>query len=205
MPYHDHVLTHNKIYDLSVDESGVQNIAGQPPVVWTAPQKASDGSEGYTRHVPFFPAGNQIGWSPFTPHIDLPAPVESTIDEYLSRYEELSKAWVNIIGAIDGVQLMNHHDWNITRVLFMNQASFPPEPGSLPNANVSVVAVYLMEMASRPVEFVWWEITPLSWVVGWERPGPNRTSWYDNYDVPKSLEEKLLGSDIRTEKKSGYF
>lgn len=140
--------------------------------------------------MPFWPPGPEIGWTPFTDNIYLPVDPETSIETYVSRYDDLLDSWIDSFGIVDSYQLENEHGWNITRLTLVQGPVYakPPGPG-LPENNISVGAIYLMETDERPYEFVWWEMVPFTWAIGWEH---NYTFWFNNLDVPPALEKKLL-------------
>lgn len=138
------------------------------------------------QHVPFWVPGPQLGWTPFTVHPYLEVDLDTTLDEYVEHYGDYEDDWEANVGIVDSDVLDNEHGWNITRIVFINGEIYG-EPGGLPQTNISMAAVYVMEAEDRPYEFVWWELVPLSWGMGWED-----TVWFMNTDVPKGLQKKLL-------------
>lgn len=138
--------------------------------------------------IPMWPPGPEIGWTPFRDHIRLPLDPYTSIETYLSEYDDLLDSWVGDFGIIDSYQLENDHGWNITRLVLINgQIYNKPAGPAPPENNISVGAIYLMETDERPYEFVWWEMIPMTWVFGWRN-----STWLWNLDVPKALEKKLL-------------
>lgn len=116
----------------------------------------------------------------------------SSINTYLSQYDYYMHRWEDSVGIVDAANLENDHEWDITRIAFVNGEIYG-NPGEPPKSNISVAAFYLMGTAGT-YEFVWWEIAPLSWALGWEG---NYTGWFNNRDVPKSLEKKLCEAETR--------
>lgn len=177
---HSAVLGSSKfqIYDLSIQDPDSES----PKVVWTPHVKYSDDEP----HVPFQPPGRPIGWSPFSRHVQLPVGLETTIDTYIDRFDDFESAWAGSIGNVRDDILETKHGWNITRVVFTNAAGLggQDEP---PHANISIAAVYIEKTKQRGFEFVWWELVPVIWLFG--RPN---ASWFNSYDVPQSLEDRLI-------------
>ncbi|KAL8719241.1 MAG: hypothetical protein Q9225_003726 [Loekoesia sp. 1 TL-2023] len=155
------ILTSHQIYDLRITNSTT------PPSI-----KLNSG--------PFFPAGNNLGFTPMTEHIILPVPYSTSIDDYLASPDKYETT--EMVAIIENESVPNHHNWNITHIQCINFGY-----GTFDNRymNISIANLYLLTPRHSQMEIVWWEIENMVLAYSHNRTGPV---------MPKKLEEKLLHS-----------
>ncbi|KAL8827695.1 MAG: hypothetical protein Q9170_006912 [Blastenia crenularia] len=127
---------------------------------------------------PFFPAGNNLGFTPMTRHIALPIPYSESIDDYLASPSEHESTEMAAIIATEPVP--NRYNWNVTRIQCI---SFGYGTFDNHGMNTSIANLYLLTPKSSQMEIVWWEIENMAVAHSRSRTVPI---------MPKKLEEKLL-------------